>query len=153
MSISKKLAALLTACALALLGALPLAGCSDYGAAVFSSSSGISAGSGAGQQQGSSGSELATQGDSYAYTFRSNKQLADHYDKHGREMGYASPGEYERAASRVATNPAALHKLQAEDGDDVYYLVTSNDFVVVSPDGYIRTYFRPDSGKSYYDRQ
>ena len=29
----------------------------------------------------------------------------------------------------------------------------TNDFVVVSTDGFIRTYFRPDSGKSYFDRQ
>ena len=40
-----------------------------------------------------------------------------------------------------------------ERGDDVYYLEETNEFVVVSTDGYIRTYFLPDGGKAYFDRQ
>ena len=40
-----------------------------------------------------------------------------------------------------------------EDGDDVYYLASTNELVIVSTDGYIRTYFCPDSGKEYYDKQ
>ena len=42
---------------------------------------------------------------------------------------------------------------EKEDGDDVYYKEDTNEFVVVSTDGYIRTYFNPDSGKKYFDRQ
>ena len=37
--------------------------------------------------------------------------------------------------------------------DDVYYLESTNEFVIVATDGYIRTYFKPDDGKAYYDRQ
>ena len=37
--------------------------------------------------------------------------------------------------------------------DDVYYLEETNEFVIVSTKGYIRTYFKPDSGKRYYDKQ
>ena len=153
MSSFKRVLAALLALAMALAFALPLAACSGE----YSPSTGISSGSSAGvsQSQGGTGSgtALAPQGDSYAYAFRSQRQLNDHYNKHGREMGYESPGAYERAASRVATNPASLHKIEKEDGDDVYYLVTSNEFVVISTDGYIRTYFCPDSGKRYFDRQ
>lgn len=153
MSSFKRVLATLLALAVALAFALPLAACSGE----YSPSTGISSGSSAGvsQSQGGTGSgtALAPQGDSYAYAFRSQRQLNDHYSKHGREMGYESPGAYERAASRVATNPASLHKIEEEDGDDVYYLVTSNEFVVISTDGYIRTYFCPDSGKRYFDRQ
>lgn len=47
----------------------------------------------------------------------------------------------------------ALHKLEAEDGDDVYYLEATNEFVIVSTDGYLRTYFKPEDGKAYFDRQ
>ena len=50
-------------------------------------------------------------------------------------------------------NPNALHKLEKEDGDDVYYLEETNEFVIVSQDGYIRTYFLPSAGKKYYDKQ
>lgn len=87
------------------------------------------------------------------YRFRSNKQLQQHYEKHGIDMGFASAEEYEQAASDVANSPDALHKTEKEDGDDVYYIEATNDFVVVSTDGYIRTYFWPDAGKAYFDRQ
>ena len=65
----------------------------------------------------------------------------------GREMGFRSPKAYEQAAGEVAENRKSLHKKQRDDGDDVYFLESGNDFVVVSGDGYIRTYFWPDSGK------
>ena len=45
------------------------------------------------------------------------------------------------------------YELEKEDGDDVYYLEETNEFVVVSTDGFIRTYFCPDSGKKYFDKQ
>lgn len=87
------------------------------------------------------------------YSFRNAKLLEEHYQKHGIEMGFASAEEYQAAASAVVINENSLHKLEAEDGDDVYYLEATNDFVIVSTDGYIRTYFRPDSGIDYYNKQ
>lgn len=87
------------------------------------------------------------------YTFRNAKLLSEHFEKHGIEMGFGSEEEYEKAASDVANDPEALHKLEKEDGDDVYYLEETNEFVVISTDGFIRTYFCPDSGKRYYDKQ
>ena len=68
-------------------------------------------------------------------------------------MGFASAEEYEAAASAVINNPAALTKTEKEDGDYVYYLEETNEFVILSTDGYIRTYFLPSAGKAYYDRQ
>ena len=70
-----------------------------------------------------------------------------------KDMGFVSSEEYEMAASDVVNNPKSLHKTEKEDGDDVYYKEDTNEFVVVSTDGYIRTYFNPDSGKKYFDRQ
>ncbi len=87
------------------------------------------------------------------YTFRNQKLLNSHYEKHGKDMGFSSAKEYEKAASAVVTNPDALHKTEAEDGDDVYYVESTNEFVIVSTDGYIRTYFNPDAGIAYYNRQ
>lgn len=87
------------------------------------------------------------------YTFRSKDQLEDHYQRHGIEMGFGSAEEYQQAASRVINDPGALHKLEAEDGDDVYYLERSNEFVIVSKAGYIRTYFYPSDGIDYFNRQ
>lgn len=88
-----------------------------------------------------------------ALRFRNDRLLQEHFDKHGNEMGFSSADEYERAASAAATNPNALHKTEKEDGDDVYYVESTNEFVIVSTDGYIRTYFLPDSGKRYFDKQ
>lgn len=87
------------------------------------------------------------------YSFRNNKLLTQHYEKHGIDMGFSSKEDYEAAASAVINNPAALHKTEKEDGDFVYYVEETNEFVVLSTDGYIRTYFLPDAGKKYYDKQ
>ncbi|MCR5117304.1 MAG: hypothetical protein K6A97_07340 [Lachnospiraceae bacterium] len=87
------------------------------------------------------------------YSFRSNKLLEDHFYKHGIDMGYETKEEYVSGANKVIGNPDSLHKLEKEDGDDIYYLEETNEFVVVSTDGYIRTYFCPDSGKKYFDKQ
>lgn len=78
------------------------------------------------------------------YHFRNEDLLESHYEKHGKEMGFSSSKEYEMSASDVVNNPESLHKTEKED---------TNEFVVVSTDGYIRTYFNPDSGKKYFDRQ
>lgn len=85
--------------------------------------------------------------------FRNQKLLEQHYEKHGKDMGFASAEEYEAAAGKVVANKETLHKVEEEDGDDVYYLEETNEFVVVSTDGYIRTYFNPDDGLDYYNRQ
>lgn len=87
------------------------------------------------------------------YKFKKSEYLTEHFQKHGAEFPYATEDEYLAGANHVIENPNALHKLEAEDGDDVYYVESTNEFVIVSTDGYIRTYFRPDSGIDYFDRQ
>ena len=69
----------------------------------------------------------------------------------GRKPGCATAEEYLAAANAVVANPAALHKLQAEDGDDLYFLESTGEFVVVSPAGYLRTYYLTD--RDYFERQ
>lgn len=86
-------------------------------------------------------------------TFRNESLLREHFDKHGKEMGFPDAQSYEQAAAAVVANPLSLHKLEAKDNDDVYYLESTNEFVIVSTDGYIRTYFKPDKGKAYFDQQ
>ena len=67
-------------------------------------------------------------------------------------MGISSADEYRRAASDVINDPSALTKTEKEDGDTCYYIEATDEFVVLSTDGYIRTYFNP-GGKAYFDRQ
>ena len=91
------------------------------------------------------------------YHFRTRRLLNEHFEKHGPEFeddfDYRTPADYEKGASDVINNSEALHKTEAEDGDGVYYIEATNEFVILSTDGYRRTYFRPNGGKSYYDRQ
>ncbi len=116
-------------------------------AASSTASATTDASSGAAGQQGGS----ASSGQAGTLTFRSEERLQSHYEKHGVQMGFSSAEEYLAAANAVVSNPEALHKLEAEDGDDVYYLESTGEFVVVSQKGYIRTYYLAD--KDYFDRQ
>ncbi len=87
------------------------------------------------------------------YYFRNEKLLNEHYEKHGKEMGFDSAESYEAAANEVINNPDSLHRIEEEDGDDVYYHEETNGFVIVSIDGYIRTFFYPEDGLDYFNRQ
>ena len=87
------------------------------------------------------------------YHFRNEKYLEDHYQKHGIEMGFSSASEYEKAASDLINNEDCLYKNEKEGNDGVYYLESTNEFAILSSDGYIRTYFMPDDGIDYFNRQ
>ncbi|MDE6538844.1 MAG: hypothetical protein K2K66_01515 [Ruminococcus sp.] len=102
--------------------------------------------------------EIFSDGNSYVeYHFRNEKLLNQHFEKHGSEFesdfGYVTAGDYEKGASDVINNPDALFKYEAEDGDGVYYIEESNEFVILSTDGYIRTYFRPSGRIDYFNKQ
>lgn len=86
-----------------------------------------------------------------SYRFRNKKLLNSHYQKHGSEVGASSAQEYQDMAAAVVTSSEALHKTEKEDGDDVYYIRSTGEFVIVSTDGYIRTYYIADY--DYFNRQ
>lgn len=98
-------------------------------------------------------SQLVNQEQEITYTFRKDQYLEQHFEKHGAEFPYDTEEEYLEGANQVINHPDSLHKIEAEDGDDVYYLESTNEFVIVSTDGYIRTYFKPSGGIDYYNRQ
>ena len=87
------------------------------------------------------------------YGFRNQKLQDSHYEKHGIEMGFETVEDYIEAANKVISNPDALHKLEAEDNDHIYFLEETNEFVVLSQDGYIRTYYIANGGIDYFNRQ
>lgn len=87
------------------------------------------------------------------YTFRTAKDCTEHFKKHGQEFGYETEKQYVEGANKVINSSASLHKLEKEDGDDVYYLKDTNEFVIVSTSGFIRTYFKPQDGIAYFNRQ
>ena len=87
------------------------------------------------------------------YSFSNEESLNSHFQKHGYEFGYTTKEQYLQGAIEVIENPSSLKKTEAEDGDYVYYLQSTNEIVFVSPTGTIRTYFKPDDGIAYFNRQ
>ena len=78
--------------------------------------------------------------------------LPDGVKKFNRVNLYSSKGQCVNFFNEVISNPAALHKLEAEDNDHVYYIESTDEIVFLSQDGYIRTYFKC-GGRDYFDRQ
>lgn len=99
---------------------------------------------------GQSGSE-STAPTAGSYTFRTQELFDQHYQKHGAEFGNVTQSEYLALANALISNPDALTK--TDDGDTLYYDKAKNEFAVLSGDGFIRTFFKPDDGMDYWDRQ
>jgi pyocin large subunit-like protein len=89
------------------------------------------------------------------YTFRSEEQYQAHFEKHAEEFGDITKDEYLIMANSLILDETGevMTKLEKEDNDTVYYKVETNEFLILSTDGYIRTYFRPDDGIDYFNRQ
>ncbi len=89
------------------------------------------------------------------YYFANKNLLESHFKKHGAEFEgiYKTAEEYEKGASKVINSPDALYKTEKEDGDHIYYIEKTNEFVVLSTSGKIRTYFKPTDGIEYFNRQ
>lgn len=87
--------------------------------------------------------------------FRDRSHLAEHYQKHGAEFGRITIEEYLRAAQTLRDRPAGGDILESVRADGV---VTRFDrgggaFLAFDRDGIIRTFFRPNDGEAYYQRQ
>ena len=71
-------------------------------------------------------------------------------------MGFPNANAYRKAASDIinaAGNDGVLSKYKSDgSGDMCFYVEATKEFVVLSNDGYIRTYFIC-SGLKYYEKQ
>lgn len=88
------------------------------------------------------------------HTFRNKKLYDDHYKKHGAEFGNITQQEYLDKANEliIDKSESILHKY-SDDNDYLYFNTENNYFLVLSEDGYIRTFFIPSSGIKYWERQ
>lgn len=88
------------------------------------------------------------------YTFRNQKRYDEHYEKHGAEFGDITKEEYLEMANELiySDSDRVLHKY-SDDGDYMYFDQDTNYFLVLSEDGYIRTFFIPTAGIKYWERQ
>jgi hypothetical protein len=88
------------------------------------------------------------------YTFRNKTRYNEHYENHGAEFGNITKDEYLQLANDLINNKSdrVLHKY-SEDGDYMYFDQDTGYFLVLSEDGYIRTFFVPNKGIDYWNRQ
>ena len=70
------------------------------------------------------------------------------------EFGNITKDEYLKMAQNLVDHPGkSVLTKKDSDGNTLYYDKDNNTFAVKSPDGYIRTFFKPQAGIDYYDRQ
>ena len=72
----------------------------------------------------------------------------------GAEFGDITKQEYLDKANALIddTSDNVLTKRE-EDGDYLFFNTETGEFLVLSEDGYIRTFFIPDDGIDYWNRQ
>lgn len=79
----------------------------------------------------------------------------EHWEKHGGDFPEIhSAQDYERAAqSFVTAPPSGTLTKHRTNGDTLFYDPATNTFAVADRDGEPRTFFRPNSGRDYWERQ
>jgi WXG100 family type VII secretion target len=88
-----------------------------------------------------------------AKNFASSEKLVSHFAKHGPKMGFKSIDEYLGGARSLINQNQSVAKFVRQNGDTLYYNRATNEFAVMSQDGYLRTYFKPKQGAKYWDGQ
>jgi pyocin large subunit-like protein len=87
--------------------------------------------------------------------FRSQAQLDEHYQKHGSEFGTISKAEYLRLAQELRDAPAGGPILEARrsNGEFSRFDRRHGYFGAYNSNGTIRTFFIPNAGERYFQRQ
>ena len=83
------------------------------------------------------------------------RNAEEHWEKHGREFPeFHTAQEYEQGALHFVSDPPPGTLTKTNDrGDTLYYDPATNTFAVKDRRGEPRTFFRPDDGRAYWDRQ
>jgi pyocin large subunit-like protein len=81
--------------------------------------------------------------------------LERHFQKHRAEFPeYKTAAEYGKGAVEFFSKPPKGTELKRRNnGDKLFYYEKRNIFGVSTKDGFIKTFFRPDKGKKYWQRQ
>ncbi|PJN53023.1 tRNA3(Ser)-specific nuclease WapA precursor [Paenibacillus sp. GM1FR] len=92
--------------------------------------------------------------------FRSTSLLDEHFQKHvieRREFGPITKAAYLQGArdlfGTIADGTNILTKTRLSDRATLIYNRNTNEFLSISRDGYIKTYFKPSGGLRYYNNQ
>ena len=84
--------------------------------------------------------------------FETPEKMQKHYDKHIDKYGNISISEYIALAHELvnAQDTDDIERIVRSDESTAIYRFSTNDFLVITKDGYIRTFFKPDDGEAYW---
>lgn len=85
-------------------------------------------------------------------TFKSPELLKRHYEKHQGEFGDITEAEYLDKANQLYREALSddVEQIMRSDESISKYKFSTNEFLVVTKDGKIRTYFKPEKGSDYW---
>ena len=84
--------------------------------------------------------------------FETPEKMQKHYDKHIDKYGNISISEYIALANELvnAKDTDDIERIVRSDESTAIYRFSTNDFLVITKDGYIQTFFKPDDGEAYW---
>lgn len=87
--------------------------------------------------------------------FRSRRQFDEHYQKHGAEFGRISQQQYLALAQALRDAPKGGPILEAVTPDGIFFRFDKRKgyFGAFNRDRSIRTFFVPNDGERYFQRQ
>lgn len=88
--------------------------------------------------------------------FRTRDRLLDHYAKHGAEFEAPSPEAYLVLAQTLRAEPPAgdvREIVRPTDGVISKFDRRTGAFIAFDADSTIRTFFKPNDGEAYFERQ
>lgn len=85
-------------------------------------------------------------------TFESPELITKHYEKHREEFGDITEAEYLQKANQLYAEALSddIEQFTRSDGSIVKYKFSTNEFLVITKEGNIRTYFKPVDGADYW---
>lgn len=96
----------------------------------------------------------ATAKDLKKLKFKSTYELNRHYKKHKHEYGNISKSKYLTKAQALAgTTGKHILTKKRKNGDILKYNTKTNDFLSMTKDDVIKTFFKPKRGKAYFKDQ
>lgn len=98
------------------------------------------------------GLTLAVVGDIIKAEFESPELLTRHYEKHREEFGDITETEYLEKANQLFYEALSkdVEQVIRSDGSISKYKFSTNEFLVITKDEKIRTYFKPVDGAEYW---
>ena len=90
----------------------------------------------------------------FAQYWTSEYRLIDHFERHGPLMGYSKDIEgfikYARDAIKFArSNERGIKSFKDFNGSIYKYSPKTNEFIIITKDGKIVTYFKPDNPHTF----